>query len=513
MSRQEAAEVMLEFVNIEEMAKSTPMAKEQLFRRIAELDQKYSANEYYYLSVDGLLCNIGMDQKNGDILNFAAGRLKTKLQHKNVEKLHYDLGACLSAAGDLECPFPPAVHTLMGTQKYNEARRHFLLVVPDRLTSEERALTNTANLLEKYGRNFEAILLYDRVLSKNPQFGMACGNKAIAIEYYIRLAPQKSLRLMDDVVKLYGRALADQKLEEVGGKDVRDRFEKGRARIVDYLSKEGYISPKARRTGANRLSPYERFIVDNNLLLNYDFGYYYDSRSLEDTFFPSLVENVKETKSERNEIMSERIYFSFQVFNQILESYTTARLLYFDALSREFDDVDRKTNYVYTFDYTRHSTKYGLLKTAFCELYNCLDRMAHLMAFYFCGNDALANRDIYFDWLQTEEFRKKIVRHGNFQLLALMNLSLDFQVGYQYNHLKNLRNRMTHSFVSVNDGIGFSDRFASYETTADKLEESTKEMLLLVKAAIMYAVIAVKDTKPKALMFSMDATLQKDIYF
>lgn len=51
-----------------------------------------------------------------------------------------------------------------------------------------RVITNLANALNRSGRFVEAIELWDEVLAEHPRFGMAMGNKALALYGYARYA-------------------------------------------------------------------------------------------------------------------------------------------------------------------------------------------------------------------------------------------------------------------------------------------------------------------------------------
>ena len=42
-------------------------------------------------------------------------------------------------------------------------------------------------------------------------------------------------------------------------------------------------------------------------------------------FTPNLVEEIRSTKSSKTSVMSDKTYFTFQVFNQLLEDFTTCR--------------------------------------------------------------------------------------------------------------------------------------------------------------------------------------------
>jgi hypothetical protein len=126
--------------------------------------------------------------------------------------------------------------------------------------------------------------------------------------------------------------------------------------------------------------------------------------------------------------MSKKTYFCFQTFNQLLEDFTAARYNFYQALNLKHKKLDSRVQYIYTLDYTQHSLKYGILKSVFATLYNCLDKIANIIKFYFSNEEININKiEIYFDWL-TKNFFKNL---GALSLLTqhlLVNLARFFPV-------------------------------------------------------------------------------------
>lgn len=503
-------ELNSDYLYLSELSSKQKLSDEFVFKKISELDEKYSGIKPHFNSSEGLLSNIGSDQKSINILNCAIKRLKSKKQNLPKDKYNYDLANTILAKADIEAGNPASLKTLINSSRYKEAKEIFNLVRTSDKPHYERANTNIANILEKYGRNYEALYAYDKPLKHNPNFGMALGNKAIAIEYYTKLAPQQSLALLNHSYLLLKQALKDENLEEIGGQGVFNYFEQKLKNIEIYFKKSNF-TPKANQHPKS-ISSYQSFILDNNLYLNYDFGYYYDKESLTDSFFLNLTESLTSKRSKIS-FMSEKSYFCFHVFNQIMEDFVTSRFTFFKALTSNFENLDKTTNYIYTFDYTMHSLKFGMLKSAFSNLYNCLDKIAHLIKYYFCSEEiSVENLNIYFEWLTTEEFRSTILKNGNHQLLALYSLALDFKTNGQYHHLQNFRNRITHSFLNISTDFIESTSDECYEISEEYLIEITNTMFIVVKAAIIYTNIAIRFCKNEGNSLPMVATLQNEIY-
>lgn len=337
---------------------------------------------------------------------------------------------------------------------------------------------------------------------------MALGNKADALMYYARLTPQLSLRLLDICLNLYETALKDQKILKIGGLNAIKYFKKEAQSIKDYLLAERYNFIEL--TTPYIKSKYLYFCFKKNLFLNFDFGIYYDKQSLQDTLTPCFIEDLRDTS--KNSIMSERIHKSFLVFNEIIESYTSSRFLLFTNLHTKTKHYDSLVSYSYTLDYTKNSYKIGILKQVFCSTYNILDKIAHLLFFYFYKEkkEQAKKPDIHFGWLLSPDFYEIIIKQENYQLLALRNLALDFELGYCFYDLRQFRNQITHSFLSTKlDIFGFSPA----EMTEASLQKNTERLLHIVKSAIFYTAFALHHQKEKdQAMITTPILFQKDFY-
>ena len=185
---------------------------------------------------------------------------------KNVSaKYTFDLGNTIQSIAEIETPYPHAIIDLLQSSKFNEAKKYFEQIT-DADLEYPYAITNTSNILEKYGRNLEAIYLYDEVLSKHSRFGMALCNKAKAIEYYIRQAPALSLRLVDIAHSLYSKGLEDPNLLSIGGPHAIKHFSE-RMYHLDEILKHYNYSTSTNEDRPKNLSKYLTYCLDNNLFL------------------------------------------------------------------------------------------------------------------------------------------------------------------------------------------------------------------------------------------------------
>jgi hypothetical protein len=234
-----------------------------------------------------------------------------------------------------------------------------------------------------------------------------------------------------------------------------------------------------------------------------------------DDFFPPFIDSTKDTSfDERLEFHSfpKKIYFSIKTLNQIIEDYATARHIYFQAESDKLELLDSFSVYRSTLDYCRNSIKYGYLKTAFVKLYNIFDKIAHVLFHYY----EIKQSNIYFSHLLDSPFVNLIISTNNRSLLALNNLAWDFEPNGIYYHLKKLRHFLTHDFIDIKEDM-FNRRNAEREfseyhhLTKELLCAHLDELIILVKAGIMYFVQALENEIKKIKKESSEKLLELEV--
>jgi tetratricopeptide (TPR) repeat protein len=176
--------------------KSILMTDENIFKEINNLDSLYKDEEFYQLNIDGILVNIGSKKRSVKLLTFAKKRLEKVLQDNRNDWFLYFFGNAEFQIANIKLSAPIA--DLISNKNLRKARDAYNSISLEKVLPQ--AYTNHANILEKYARNYEAIFLYDKALKFNPKFGMALGNKAIALLYYYDLAKKKN---PDIIFQLY----------------------------------------------------------------------------------------------------------------------------------------------------------------------------------------------------------------------------------------------------------------------------------------------------------------------
>ncbi len=507
-------ELIKDYEEFSRLSSTEELSDEVVFQKISTLDKKYQNSDYHAINFQSILSNIGTEQKSIKILSCVISRLNKGEGKMPTNKFYYDLANTINSMADINSPSmesPSYMEDLIKSDRYREARKYFDKVNHDDPEHCKRAIVNNASILEKYGRNYEVINLYDDALRLAPNFGAALANKAISLKYYsnikkyyFEICPHKQPALLHEVRSLLQKSLKDETMAEVLGHEGFCHIEKKFKQIDRLLKGEDFFK---KRKPLRKISKYRKFILEKNLFLNFDFGYYYNKESLRDSFFPSLIENLDKELS-LDSVISKKNRSCFYEFNQVIESYTSSRYIFFQSFNMNREN-DGYIDYTYTNDFVKNSTKLGLLKIIFCSLYNCLDKIAHFINYYF---KLFEDKDIYFEHLTKEEFRRIIKEKKNFHLLALFSLAMDFQTEMPYSYLRTIRNKITHSYLNIFDDFAFPDDHADHETSEERMIKDVLHLFIIVKSAMMYSIIAVRQDNMNYSTLPMPLTMQNQVY-
>ncbi len=466
-----------------------PCTDQVVFKELAILDKLYGDYPMYQMIVNGTLVNLGGDLRNTKVLSAAVTRLNRLIADDPKEIYYWQLGSAYDSIGVIKCCYPPNIETLVNCDELVEARKWYSQVQ----TENEFCLanTNSANILDTYSRNYEAILLYNRVLKRNPDFGMALGNKAIALLYFFNISATGNPAILIQARDLLKETLQKKNTRDIGGDQSVDNFLANLVALESFIERGPTNSLPKCRIALEDLPPHVQFFKEHEMFLNFCFDCRICEAGLKDSVFPDLIEKLTETTKEEALVygsFSRRIFYCLKVLNHIFEDFAAARWMFFQAWEHkaklfEFDEI---TRYVSTLDYTRNASQYGLLKSVFTKLFGILDKVAYAVFFnYSIGRDHVVFEDIL-----RPEVREIIVRDRNYQLLALHSLARDFQDGGLYNRLRRTRNHITHRFLDIGEiweGSVIEDGLSEQQfLTLDRFEASILEMFSLAKAAVFY---------------------------
>jgi len=335
---------------------------------------------------------------------------------------------------------------------------------------------NLGNCFDTLGRVVDALECYEESLKWKPDHGMALGNKGIALRYYALVCGEHQATYLIEAYSLLSQALKLGVLPEAVNtfskylEDIKKRF----------LDKETLDKPpKFPGYKIDAESEFERFLVEfclkNKLYLNIcNFCQQCDA-AIGDTAV------IKRMIARRRKVRTLSAYL-----NQIKQDYVSARFLLVLSRYKELnlDFVDRYVTIINTADYSMHNIYIQLVKTAFKSFYNILDKIACFINNYLELD--IPERHIVFRkiWLsKRKKVRKEIGKTKNPSLNALFDIHRGFRKDGPYKKLQNIRNTLTHRFVSIRMLQEAEDEENMSE---DMLVKHTVELARIVRNAIIY---------------------------
>jgi tetratricopeptide (TPR) repeat protein len=354
-----------------------------------------------------------------------------------------------------------------------------------------RVLTNLGNLYDDIGRPVEAIDCYERALRTDESFGMALGNKAIAVQ---TLAPIVRYPTSYYIYahQLYQAAFAHVlSILDVGGKPALDDFQSRDQTLVQWFTGRG----KADKldwdlrhdryddsTMSDFVKSYTEFCIRHDLYLNTHLVDRLAPASIGDSIVPRLVTRTSEGDDQQ--------YVHDIVFrlNEITEAYITARMALVQSqyTNDDFSTISNQTTLVNLLDYSVSNIYVGHLKTAYKEAFGALDKIAVLINHYLelgLKEDRCYYRTVWYEHdeagepVQPTVVSQKVKDQG-YRLFGLYLLCQEL-CGSKYSHI---RNALTHRYVRVYRAVAGPKNTYTFED----LTQTTIDALYKVKCAIMY---------------------------
>ena len=234
---------------------------------------------------------------------------------------------------------------------------------------------------------------------------------------------------------------------------------------------------------------YIRFCIKHKLFLNFHIHDDTCEAAIHDPIFISITTPIDDTTT----------FFKLaRYINQIKEDYAVARLLLVQSQLRSdaFDRISERTTFINPLDSSQTNIYTGLLKSAYKEAFNILDKISVFLNKYY--NLGLKQNSVYFDtiWVKDKKkdtsIREDILNAENMSLYALYDIFRDFQSGY-YQSLKEIRHALTHRQLTIFEScmVGIKNDGDLLSIESDEMLQQTIQLMRLVKAAIIYLINAV----------------------
>jgi len=381
-------------------------------------------------------------------------------------------------------------------QAYRQAMAH-LRNEPG--TFKTQVWTNLGNCLSHFGRGMEAIDCYREALREEPANGMAAGNLGVELLHAADITGRYRHDYMLAARVHLVAALGPTMHLRYGGQDAVRGFVDALSKVEEFFSMHKRevrptrpAAPPSRRKSTLQ---YIRFCQEHSLFLSAWAG---DARDL-----PARSDEVSlgpiVTSLDDNSTVPELL----RILNEIKESFATARYLAFLALSAQpqLSDASALTRYFQLPALEAlYGTPLGMLKSAYSQAFDVLDKVARLVNVYF---QIGVRTDSFWRVFATRQSlgktqeirwiaRPAIAASYNFSLYALADLAIDYYDA-QLTDLPAIdkrRNRMTHDYLLVLPRHA-DDSHDDAAIMLGDLIDGTLRTLRLAKYSVLYCVSAI----------------------
>ena len=467
----------------------------EALKRIESYETQNPNNKTLQFNKLGFLVDIGFGLDDQKIirqgLDIGEQNLKNQQDTKYKSNIHYNLAnGYLSLYGLAERKI--GIETIPQSENLQKAKLHFreALKLCDEFNFDfkKQVFVNYGNCLDTLGRGVEALNAYDNAIKIDKNFSMAIGNKAKALRFFANISGQYRGAIYLEAYQAIKSIIDNQDLITIGGLGAKKSFEKELQEIGSLFKDKKDLTKKLEHSkySTKKLSEFEKLYLDfcakEKLFLNFHIHEYNCKAAITDPIFISLITDIKD---------NETFYRLAKHINQIKEDYAVARLLLVQSQYRrkDFDNISRRTTFINTLDYSQFNLYCGLLKSAFKEAYNILDKIAFFINNYFCLG--LSEKKIYFTsiWAEDKKIRNEILQSNNISLYALYDIYQDFKSGH-YEKIQNIRNALVHRNLVVYDSVltGWDNKDDEVNLGYDTLLSETINLLRLTKSAIIYLI-------------------------
>lgn len=362
-------------------------------------------------------------------------------------------------------------------------------------------LVNLGSCFDELGRVVEALDCYEQALEINPNHAMALANKGIALSYYGMLNDDhRNTYLLEAYHNIQNGLKIGVPPEHKKGiqdklNEIKNLFSsEHRNYLVEKPSFPGY------KIDANsELEEYlTEYCIKHKLYLNFcNFCQMCDAAVGDKLVIPRMLVNLNKTRSETSHQEAEIDCFAISTIsylNEVKQDFVSARFIYILSQYKGIDlkFVDKNVRLIDAMDFSVNNVKIQLTKNSFKLFYDILDKVAFFL------NDYLAlgmiKRDVSFHQLFSKESNLELLRKTeNFSINAIYDIFMDISTG-PYQKLKDIRNALTHRFLSV--------KRVSMKSHLDSIGESeliaeTLSLAKLVRSVIIYLIIFVNTEELK----------------
>jgi len=469
----------------------------EALKRIESYEKQYPGDKFIHINKLGFLVDIGLGLHDPKIvqqgLDIGERFLTSSKNIRYESDIHYNLANGYFSLFELS-ERGTGIEAYPRSANLQKAKFHFREAIKlcDYHDSSVKKQTwvNYGNCLDILGRTVEALYAYDEALKIDKKFSMAIGNKAKALCFFADISGAYRGAIYLEAYQAIGSIINNPDLISVGGVRAKDMFEEELKKIeLKFKDKEDLkkiISHRNYKTAG--LSEFEKFYLEyciqEKLFLNFHVHEDKCDASIVDPIFIHLLTKIDDHNT---------FYQLAKHINQIKEDYAIARLLLVQSQYKrlDFDSISRRTTFVNTLDYSQFNLYNGLLKSAFKEAYDILDKIGVFINDYY--KLGIAEEKIYFTsiWYcnYCKKIRDEILNSKNISLYALYDVYQDFKSGY-YKNIKDIRNALVHRRLVIFDSMPThqNKKDDKHNVGYNEMLRETNNLLRLVKSAIIYLI-------------------------
>jgi len=458
---------------------------EDALKKFEECEKSYPGNINIVLNKAGFLINIGSYTNDSEVIERGISAGETCLEdesfsdsrgmllYNTANGLHFRIGKYFN---DNKTYFGIEEDVKRCIAMYREAFE---------LTRDPNAAVNLGNLFDETGRPLEAMAEYERAIRADPGFGMAYGNKAVAVRQLSQITEYQGMYLAYGY-QLFNEALKNEtSIIGAGGHSSLVTFKQSQKEIkhmfeqqsnVDLLEKD-LTHPAHSRDGlGEELASYTEFCLDNDLYLTLHIFDRHSEGSIGDNISSSFITSVGDDEA------SKWVKEAFMRLNEIKESYITGRYILWQSQQKTdtMSDISQQSLLVNNLDYTAHNIYTGLLKSAYKEGFSALDKIANLVNYYLnleAKEKDVSYRNIWFNKLKQKNGYHSTILESNYRLFGLY-ATLDELGGEPSSD----RNSMEHRYFRIS-----TLAIDQYDApTFQDFTQQTVEVYYKIKCAIVY---------------------------
>ena len=352
-----------------------------------------------------------------------------------------------------------------------------------------QAWTNAGNAYDIVGRNLDALNCYDRALDLDPHFGMALGNRGVALHHFAPFMGKHAPTVVHQASLALDAALVQgESVIRSGGDQALQRFEALRKTMPSPTP----AGPSPRRDG-QWANPHLDWCHRNQLFLHVSHECLRENtETLDPLFFRSVVTGTDEDGQQR-------IRDLVDAFNAVKQEYVTARYVTWLSSDRrspireQAAAIASRVRFLDSLEYARWGVRTGMAIEALTAATNVLDKVASFVHLYLAT--ARRARGISFAALWQSAARKPMdpelaaILAGperNIGLLALCDLSCDVGAATPLSRRYGLRHTATHRFlVAHTDMVPNSNDWFDRVSWPDLVRETIAQ-LRIARAALVY---------------------------